>query len=484
MSLPHTPHSTDRGNSQILCSIPSSQSDCAAWSFMDATSVQYQPMQPVLPDPFAYYKAFLNTDASPSGSTNRLEQEDDGYTCNTGTIGLQDFHHIGTQQHAKARPIPYHLAVRLANRPDGGAPLATIIEQGSYSTLNSRGSLLSVGLHPSARVAENHFPRRASYRVSRSLEDTTLYRIQEDAPQEQYTPAVVQAHAHPQDRGRSPSKFEAASPMKTSFAKLPQFPRSQISDADHEVNRRRSKGFLRGILQNVRAAARTRSRSSSSTHMAVVETRADWQGSSDNSPLSELQERDHLNREECSANCKASDLTQGPHTCAASTPMAGSRTRNRKISVPDLQLSAPTSSYPSLHESSLPIFEQTSNSESVHDLLQPATVVRSLGLPSSVCLVFPEPRDVAYVGVATRSPTLSTEHRDGTSAQNTFDGVSVPKHSASSLPKHDHARETSRNASFSSTMSTSYSGTVLGVDLDLHQDNPRSVHQSISPLPV
>jgi hypothetical protein len=42
---------------------------------------------------------------------------------------------------------------------------------------------------------------------------------------------------------------------------------------------------------------------------------------------------------------------------------------------------------------------------------------------------------------------------------------------------------TSQNASFCSTLSTSYSGTVLGVDLDLQHDNSHSIRRSQSPPP-
>jgi hypothetical protein len=443
-----------------------------------------QSVQPVLQDPFAYYKAFLNTNAPSSGSMAGLEQDDDSYTCHTGGIGPQSLHSVAGQQYVRARAIPHHLAVRFANRPNNGAPLATIIEQGSYSTLNSRGSLVSVGRFPSVGIAENISPVRASHRVSLSLEEKALHRIQEDAPQEHHAPAGVEAHAHPQE-GRSSSIFNIATPMTPSIAELPRSPRSQISEADHDVDGRKSKGFLRGVLQNVRAASKSRSRSSSLTNAAVVETREDRAGTSgDNSPLSQMREHDHRNREISSENCQPPDLAQRLPSSAASTPVVGSQARNRKIVLTNHQPSARASSSPSTHESSLPLFEQVPSLDPVPYLLPSVAAMRSLEHPSSVRLVSPEPRDVAYGNVTIRAPTLSTRHNDGTSAHNTFYGASVSKNSASSLAKHDRTRETSLNASFCSTLSTSYSGTVLGVDLDLTHETPRSLRQSSPPLPV
>jgi hypothetical protein len=482
MSVSYTPHFLDRSNGKSLSSNASKsfhQSGHNAWT------VASQPVHPLLQDLFAYYKAFLHTNAPSSGSMTGLEQDNDAYTCHQGDTGSQGLHSVtSSQPDARARAIPHHLAVRFANRPNNVAPLATIIEQGSYSTLNSRGSLLSVGRFPSVRGPENISPVRASHRISRSLEGNVLHGIQEAAPQKQHAPAGVEAHAHPHE-GRSSSICNIAKPMTSSIAELPRFPRSQIGDADHDVDGRRSKGFVRGVLQNVRAASKSRSRSSSLTHAAVVETREDRAGASgDNSPLSPMREHDSHNCDNSSENYELSDLAQRLPSSAASTPAVGSQARNRKIPLTNRQSSAQTSSSPSTHDSSLPLFEQASSLASVSRLLPSAAISCSPERTSSVRLVSPEPRDVAYGNVTIRAPTLSTQHTDDTSAQHTFHGAYVSKCSTSSLAQHDRTRETSHNASFCSTLSTSYSGTVLGVDLDLIHETPRSLHQSSSPLPV
>ena len=58
--------------------------------------------------------------------------------------------------------------------------------------------------------------------------------------------------------------------------------------------------------------------------------------------------------------------------------------------------------------------------------------------------------------------------RDDVSARYTSDGVSIYRTNASSLQEHNRAHE----ASICSTVSTTYSSTVLGIDLDLQYDHP------------
>ena len=464
------------------------QDDYALYSSTNTPSYRAEPapdmpsqtVQPMLQDPYTYYRAFQGTNAPSSNNPDELAQVDDGYTCHTRTIGPQDRNALESQQQIRARAIPYHLAVRFANRSNG-APLSTIIEQGSYSTLNSRSSLLSVGRFPSTRVAENTSPGR--HRVSRSLDENPLQRIQEDAPQEQDPPAAtIEAHARPQGRGRSRPVFDTTTPMKTNQLSSPRSPRSQLDDAEHGSESNKPKGFLRGVLHNVRAASRTRSRSSSMTQASAVEARDDRQETSDNSPPCQMPGYNYPRHETNVENSVGLRCTQEAFASTPYTPIAGSHARSRKTPLTNPQ--TPATSYPPSVESSLPLFEPSSTFGNVPHLWPSSTATRSRERSSSVRLVTPEPRDVAYVDATAGAPTLSNHHNDNTLAQHTFDGVSVHKHSAFSLGKHDPAREASRNASFCSTMSTSYSGTVLGVDLDLQYETPQAARQSSSPMPV
>jgi hypothetical protein len=450
-----------------------------ALSVMDALGMQAQGLQPTPQDPFMYYKAFLDTDAPSTIIRKDNRRDDDSYTSHLETIGVEAGHNIGHQQQLRARAIPYHLAVRLANRSNG-APLATIVEQGSYSTLNSRGSLLSMGRIPSLRVAENYSPSRTAHRVSRSLDNYALQRIQEDAHHEHHPTAAVKGFATVQESGPSHPIFDPALPITSSPSELPRSPGNQISDGDRDTESRRSKGFFRGVLQNVWAASRTRSRSSSMTHAPPVEAREDQRDTSGlnrhcRMPTHILEKRpSHFE-----------SRVQHPTSSAASTPVADCQARNRKISLTNSPASASASTYPPLLESSLPLFEQDFTSNSVPQLLPPSSATHSRERSSSVRLVPQEPRDVAHNDGTNGASTLSNnQHHDNTVAQYMFNGVPVPQCSASSLNKHDCARETSRNASFCSTMSTSYSGTVLGVDLDLQYETPHQTRHSSSPMPV
>jgi hypothetical protein len=480
MSLPYSFRCSACSNGQNSSSNTSTlshQPDYAAWDLADAMDMPPQSVQPVLQDSFAYNKAFLTTDPPSSGFINGLAQDNDGYTCDTGTIGAQNLHGVGRQQQVRARAIPYHNAIGFTNRSNE-APLATIIEQGSYSTLNSRGSLLSVGRFHSLRMAEKSSPDRALNRISCSRDENTLQRIQEDAPQELDVPAVIETHARPQDCGRSQPIVDMLTPMKLFRTELPRSPKSQISDADHGVDNRRSKRSFRGVLHHVRAASRARSRSSSLTHTSFVEAREEPPETSDNSPLSPWQALSRLKREKHSGNYEAANFVQLPSSSVASTPTPDYQARSRKMPLPDHQPSAP------LRKAPLPLFEQISTFGAVPQLLSSPTVMRSLEQSSSVRLVSPEPRDVAYAHVTTRSSMPLTQDSNNASAQNTFDGASVPKYSSSMLTGHDRMRDASLNTSFCSTMSTSYSGTVLGVDLDLQHETPQLVRQSSSPMSV
>jgi hypothetical protein len=488
MSLPYSSRCSDCSNGQTSSSNTSTlshQPDYAAWDLAGAMDMPLQSVQPVLQDPFAYNKAFLNTDPPSSGFINGLTQDNDGYTCHTGIIGAQDLHSVGRQQQVRARAIPCHNAVGFTSRFNE-APLATIIEQGSYSTLNSPGSLLGVGRFHSLRMAEKSSPDRALNRISCSRDENTLQRIQEDAPQELDVPAVIETHARPQDCGRSQPIVDMLTPMKLFKTELPRSPKSQISDADHGVDNRRPKRSFRGVLHHVRAASRARSRSSSLTHTSFVEAREERPETSDNSPLSPWQAHSRLKREKHSRNYKAANFVQLPSSSVVSTPTPDYQARSRKMPLPDHQPSAlaSTSTYSPLRKASLPLFEQFSTFGAVPQFLSSSAVMRSLEQSSSVRLVSPEPRDVAYAHVTTRSSMPLTQDSNNASAQNTFDGASVPKYSSSMLTGHDRMRDASLNTSFCSTMSTSYSGTVLGVDLDLQHATPQLVRHSSSPMSV
>jgi hypothetical protein len=445
-------------------------------------SMTAQSVRPVLQDPFAYYKAFLNTGTLTSGNANELAHDDDGYTCHTGIVGAQELDGERGEQ-VRARGFPHHLAVRFANRSTG-ARLATIMEQGSYSSLNSRDSLLSLGRFPSLRAVERSSPGRTSHKISRDLDDNSLQRIPENALQEQIENLTPKVHAATsQDYARSHPILIMNTPIKF-VPELPQSQGLQISDADQEVSNRKPNGFLRGVLQNVRAASRTRSRSSSSTRTSVFEAREDRPQTSDSSMPHFLLDHHHAKLEDCPKVCRSSNPARTSSSTAVSFSSSDAQARNRKISLPNPQPPASTLSLPPWQKSFLPLHEKISSFEVVPQLPSPLVAVRSREQPTSVRVVTSEPRDEAYVDATTEALTPSNRLNDNTSVQLASDSVPIPSHSASSLSRHDRVMQTSLNASFCSTMSTSYSGTVLGVDLDIQHETSHLARRSSSPMPV
>jgi hypothetical protein len=423
-------------------------------------------------DPFAYYNAFVDTSSSQGSDKDEYTQNSyDGYTCHA-MPEAGDVSDIGGEPPTRARGVPYNLAVRLANRSNG-APLATIVEQGSYSTLNSHGSLLSVGRLPSIRLVENASPSRTSHKVSRSLDENALQRIQEDAGQEKTPRATsgAQEKLPYNDHG----KTYPVSDVATSFGSTPllhsQLEGPQIGETDYcDANNRTVKGFFRGVLHNVRAASRTRSRSSS-MHASRPET-------SDDSLQNQVQasETSQFSDDRCDAPFDLSSSSLS----ATATPGCDYHARNRQSSSTYSQSSArPDLPLPNAHP-----HETRTASGTVPQLLPPWAATRSRERSASVRLVPPEPRDTAQNGCSVGAPMLSNEGSDNISAGHAFYGVSVPSNNASSLTEHDRAREASRNASFCSTMSTSYSGTVVGVDVDLEHDFAHPVRRSHSPTPT
>jgi hypothetical protein len=91
---------------------------------------------------------------------------------------------------------------------------------------------------------------------------------------------------------------------------------------------------------------------------------------------------------------------------------------------------------------------------------------------ASIPYVLLESRNVSQDHVRGGATTIHSRSRDDPN------DIPTHHHKAPSLQEYDFARDTSRNASFCSTLSTSYSGTVLGVDLDLQHDFTHAARRS------
>ncbi|KAF1845275.1 uncharacterized protein K460DRAFT_337270 [Cucurbitaria berberidis CBS 394.84] len=468
----HNSYLLDRSNGpEILSSTstpPYRSPDPAALTL--AGEMSKPPEQVHAEDPFAYYKAFIDTSISPTNTPHVFAHDDDGYTCHTRFIGA----HAG-----QARAVPYNLAVRQANRSNG-APLATIIEQGSYSTLNSHGSLLSVGRFPSLGVAKNTSPSRVTHRASRILDEDTVQGIQEEILHQQDLCVVITPDEEFQaSRASSCPVNHTATPTRSATPQLSQHSDEQSDNTDYDADSRNFKGFFRGFWQNVQAGSRIWTRSLSTTPTPFVDFREGQPEASESSSKSQLQSSETLRM--IRSNFEVPHPIRTSSLSATCTRGPESQSKNRNVPTANFEHSA--RAYPPLLGIPSTGTESETDFESALHLLPPSVATRSRERSYSVGPVQP-PRDVARDDGTTGAPTLSNENSHDTSAQNTFDGVSVLYNNIHTLMEVDHARESSRNASFCSTMSTSYSGTVLGVDLDLYHEFNPPARRSRSPTPV
>ncbi|KAL5115868.1 hypothetical protein ACEQ8H_006270 [Pleosporales sp. CAS-2024a] len=291
-----------------------------------------------LDDALTDYSAYLNTDWPSEPSTNRAAR------------------------HGPA--APRHLAVRVSDRSNG-TPLATIVEQGSRSTLDSCGSLLGAHLSsPTASGARSAVPRvtgPASQHRGAVLRD----QCQENTPPSPLLPRALATLPHV---GRFSAMVDESPPVTDNpRLELGAAPRSQIGDADPDAKNGR----------------------------------------------------------------------------APSTQESTCQPTSRNLFLTNQHTSAP--------------------------------VVR---------LVRSEARHVACVTAASEATTSSNDCTNSHAARPTLGETSLTPGEVSSLHSLDSFNAFSRNASFSSTMSTSYSGTVLGVDSDLQHEMPESVRHWSSPMPV
>lgn len=177
----------------------------------------------------------------------------------------------------------------------------------------------------------------------------------------------------------------------------------------------------------------------------------------------------------------ALDLGRAPPTRVVDATFSDSQAVNRMVSTTAHEASAcamSTSRDARGHER-----KSKTDFNSVLHPLPPSIATRSCERSTSVLPVLPGPRDVARTDGVPGSSTLSLERRHDISAGTTFDGVLVPCCDAPSLAGYDHARASSRNTSFCSAASTSYSGTVLGVDVDIDHKVSHLVQHSPSGTP-
>jgi hypothetical protein len=403
-------------------------------------------------------------------------------------MAVPEIHHArgaGDQQHSRPRVAPYHAAVRFANRSNG-APLATIVEQRSVSTLNSRASLLSVGRFSSVRTADNMSPGRAVHGLTKRLDEKALKGIEEESRQndDAYSATKMRNSDLQKGRGAKESTHNLAAPTHSVFYS----PRgSGAYQAHYEQRPRDSKGLkslIRDALLNVRGGSRSWSGLSSMTNAYPSQCGGERLDSLRISPQSQSCGGKSENISPVVQALAVSDIARGSHLDLP-LPLGGieAQPRNRMSSGRASGSSAGVC--PPMPPFLQPTYDSTSeyglnpHLSPVPDLSHPGNV---MGKTPSIRPVLPAPRDVAPGHVHDGTTTLCPRSRDELSARDALETASVGRNDAPSFREYDHARDMSRNASFCSTMSTSYSGTVLGVDLDLHHDFSQPTRRPVTPV--
>lgn len=425
-------------------------------------------------DPCQSYQTYIDTGTTLHGDQEDFGIDEDGYTCHSTVAAAQDAPIDSAQPQASCHTAAYKLAVRLANRSNG-APLATITEQGSYSTLTSHGSLLSVGRFPSLKAAENTSPNRGSRRRSRSLDEKALHDIQEELAREHDACAVAAPQKRlDEEHGTADPASGTATPLTSYRFELQQSPPSQACDEVYNYDGQGVKKFFRGVLQSVRGVPWTRSRSSSTMHAPTVEQRE--------SPASAGQSISRLDQQDQYGQPQKSNSSISVRPCQDAVIPSAPRdqTRNHAIFEPGVKSSAHAN--PRTPQSHLTMAQSNTVSSSVPPALPYRTATRSHERPLLTPVARSKTRDVAQGDGTTQASTCPHDRSDA-SARHTFDGVPAYRTCPSSLKEASSAREVfaSQNASFCSTMSTSYSGTVLGIDLDLQYDSSCTARRSQSP---
>ncbi|KAF2471857.1 uncharacterized protein BDR25DRAFT_354361 [Lindgomyces ingoldianus] len=422
-----------------------------------------------LQDSFQSYEFIPHRDLLLQDFQSDEFQLDEGKTSQS-TARKTSAHCVETRQQDRGRPIPYNLAVRYANRPNG-TPLSTIIERASYSTLTSHPSLLSVHRrHPSLRSNNNMTPDYPS----RNFDEMALDNILEDTSQEQDMDASLDANKEPEV---GPEMSDPALRTATPHIEL-NFQDCQPPDAaltfqnvENDGNPKGVRGMLRGLFQNVRGSSRHSRSLSSISHRPQGGFRGegvndqeflDYGNAIDDlgSAAKSQSGRPLAHRPVVGDNRLASRGVQ-PHSALEVEAMTGNQPFSLSSDPPDVKLPTAQICY-----RRPPFTKFEFESDSVPYIPLPSQLSTSL----NDCSVFASSvicsAEQEYVPSGT--PTLSDRNRDDLSTRYTSDGVTLLRSNAPSLNEYDQARD----ASFGSTLSTSYSGTVLGVDLDLQPQLP------------
>jgi hypothetical protein len=472
-SQPHIPRLLDRTNNRDPgrdpeLSMSSIQADiatfCRSWPQAERDSA-------TTPDAFAYYKAFQDTD----GMNILSASSEDGLQCNKRCCSAPPELLDTNEHYVRTRTISCGATVRLPNRPHT-IPLATIIEQGSHSTLQSHGSLLSISRRCSLVHPIDAIPSVSHcHRTSRNLDETALQRIQEHTNQHSSLDDEIDDCASPNLESKwACSVPNVPTPHNSGQCQCHGSSVHSPPTWEDNIEDRGLKELFRGVVQHVRGASHCSvpSTSTSTSRSASTETRADRMEGFQNSspPMSNIPSQPL-----CSSNGEYSalvpaltevgqlDRRQMP-TNAEQRGRWVSSANQSKLYVPTIRHVPPSKPEDDAEPVAGPHFLQPLPHLTIP--LREARSSSSFMQSLSKQYLLPEPW------------TLSSRSRDDFSPGCTLDEVPPFRHNPPSLREHDRSRE----PSFCSTVSTSYSGTVLGIDMDLQQELPQTMRRTSTPV--
>lgn len=431
---------------------PVAQADIAAPNGPFSQGGQARPAPSGCGDPFACYRAFLDTNDASERSENDVPCDKSGHTCRPLCSQSQGSGCPVRQANGGERAAQCSTVVSFANRPNG-LPLATIIERSSLSTLHSHGSRLSL----SCRCHHNQSCNAAtsvahSHRTSRNMEESSLHMIQEHANHEQEGNEKIDDLVSPNVGPAMPCSEKSPRrdvPITTQGQKTQHAGPAQQQDLDSDNEGKGLKKLLRGVIQHVRSASR-RSISYASLQASPSPDRAD-----DTKAPSTKSEPECRNDSKVSVIGAAAphnngvlsftdypELTHEPaETWAEDCQRSLNESEASACMIPTIRHVPPD--HAGMNDNST----TTSNEVQIPDGVSKRVD------KESTC------------GTLVGPPTgPSTRGRTDESARCTFDGTPVYRSTAPSLFEYDRTR----SISFCSTTSTTYSSTVLGIDLDLH----------------
>ncbi|ORY13054.1 hypothetical protein BCR34DRAFT_586775 [Clohesyomyces aquaticus] len=407
------------------------------------------------------YQNIADTDGLLQGDhQDTLLQASESRADNSIVLGRPDYY-MGNQLQSTVRPVGYNLAIRYASRPNG-TPLATIIEQGSYSTLASRASPLSVRSRlPSLDLTNCKSPEHHS----RNIDQLALGDILEHP-----IPKPDEEQILHSKEGLEAGREISHSPVPAATAPIETAPREYdnsgpvtLPNVEYNVNSKGVRSMLRGLLQNVRDASRhSRSSSTANRPNLTVRETAGTEESPNRSPQAK-KIVESANDAFLAALADRRKPNQTHHQ-PCSPLDSGSRTQNRDLFLlSDLR----DSRLRPAHRSDRSSFNVPADEgDGLSHLRLPSP--RSTRPNEWPVFASSEARENVQDYNPSGTDCLSNRGRDARSARYTDDDVPIFRDDAPSLQESDQALDTS----FNTDPSTDYSGTILGVDLDLYMQLP------------